>query len=536
MRKKNFLRKCAGGITLAAMVLWSASCKKNDPVAGQSLSGSSAEATQPKSKLRANEINSQADAAFNAITSAFLVTSGSAQYFKAALNNNEKDYFWQQALDIQMVEDTYLRTKSAAHKTLVTNLLNTFIQQNQGTGGALDWSWNQYNDDLLWAGIAFARGYQITGNAAFLTQAKYAFNYAYDRGWDSALGGGIWWNVGHKDKSGLSNNTAVILGCYIYEATKEIAYLTKAKACYDWVWGHLYNNSTGALAENMLADGTLSSATNVYNAGAFISAANHIHRLMGLTSVYNDAKRAVDFVKNNLNTGGILNNNIDNGTWASEFARGLGEFVRDNNLWSIYYPWMKQNADAAWAKRRTDYNITWNNWLSNTPTVNNTMAVACISAVVMQQVTPATQPGLTENGIYRLTPKIATGSALDIAMSTSLADIWGWNAGNNQKFKIVPVNYGYYRLVPQSLTTSSLDVNGGSNANNTPIQIYAANNNASQYYKLVYDYDGYYKLKPRCAPSSCVNVQGGATANGTKCVLWQESFGDNERWSMQLNP
>lgn len=526
MRKENPLNNLML-IALVAIFL-STGCNKAASVTGLTLT------EEVAAKVQAQDVNAQADASFNAITSTFLITSGSTQYFKTALNDATKDYFWCQALDIQMVEDTYLRTKSASQKTLITNLLNTFLQQNQGSGGLTDWAWNEYNDDILWAGIAFARGHQITPNTAFLNQAKYAFNRAYDRGWDASLGGGIWWDIKHTDKSGLSNNTAVILACYIYESTKDVTYLNKAKAIYDWIWATLYDRTTGAVWENIRPDGTLSKSANVYNAGAFISAANQLARITGSTSYYDDAKRAVDYVRNNKTTNGVLSGGIRNGTWASEFARGLGEFVRDNNLWSTYYGWMKQNADAAWARRRADYNLTWNNWLTTTPSDNITTTLECVSAVVMQQVTPATQPGLVENGIYRLTPKIAAGSALDIDRSTNLAGIWGWNGGSNQLFKIVPLNYGYYRLVPQNNTAFSLDVTGNSSANDTPIQIYGNNSNSSQYFKLVYDYDGYYKLKPRCAPSSCVNVKAAGTADGTKCVLWPESFGDNERWFFQV--
>lgn len=518
--KTNPFYLCA---LLLAIVGYSTGCKKTTAVPPLTIAAGVVQA----------DVNTQADASFNAITSTFLITVGSTQYFKEALDVPTKDYFWCQALDIQMVEDTYLRTKSAAHKTLVSNLLNTFLEQNRGSGGLTDWNWNEYNDDILWAGIAFIRGYQITQNAAFLNQAKYAFNRAYDRGWDGTFGGGIWWDIHHTDKSGLSNNTAVILGCSIYEATKETVYLDKAKAIYDWMWATLYDHTTGAVWENIRANGQVSRDANVYNAGAFISAANQLHRITGLTSIYDDAKRAVDYVRNNRTVGGILSGSTRNGTWASEFARGLGEFVRDNNLWSTYYSWMKQNADAAWARRRQDYNITWNNWTVTSPADDTTTMLECVSAVVMQQVTPATQPGLTDNAIYRLTPKMAGASALDIDRTTNLAEIWTWNGGSNQQFRVVPLDHGYYRLVPQNNTAFSLDVTGNSNANNTPIQVYTSNNNSSQYYKLVYDYDGYYKLKPRCAPSSCVNVRAAGTADGTKCVLWPESFGDNERWLMQ---
>jgi predicted alpha-1,6-mannanase (GH76 family) len=482
------------------------------------------------------DVNTNADAAFNSYNTSFLVSSGNTQYYKEALNVATKDYFWRQALDIQMVEDVYLRTKSTAHKTLITNLLNTFLQQNQGTGGLTDWNWNDFNDDLQWAGLAFARGYQITGNVAFLNQAKYAFNRSYDRGWTTEFGGGLWWDVNHQDKSGLSNNPEVILGCYIYEATKEVVYLNKAVAIYNWVKSTLYNNATGAVYENILANGTVSTDANVYNIGAFVGAANHLHRLTGNAMYYDDAKRSVDFVKNNKTVGGIMTNGQRQGTWQSEFVRALGEFVRDNNLWSTYYSWMKQNADAAWNIRRTDRNLMWNNWTTTTPSDNVTTAVECIGGVIMQQVTPAAQPaGVVDNTVYRLTPKINEGSAIDIngTSSGSLAQIYGWNNGGNQKFRITSLGYGYYRMVPQHNTATSLDVTGGSSANNTSIEIYTTQaSNSAQMFKMIYDYDGYYKLKPKCAPSSCVNVTAGNPANSTKLVLWPESFGDNERFSL----
>ncbi len=484
------------------------------------------------------DANANADATFNAYNTSFLVTSGNTQYYKEALNVSSKDYFWRQALDIQMVEDVYLRTKSTAHKNLITNLLNTFLQQNQGNGGLYDWNWNDFNDDLQWAGIAFARGYQITGNTTFLNQAKYAFNRSYDRGWTTELGGGLWWNVSHQDKSGLSNNPEMILGCYIYEATKDVTYLNKCIAIYNWVKSKLYNSSTGAVYENILPDGTVSSSANVYNIGAFVGAANHLHRLTGNSTYYDDAKRSVDYVKNNKTVGGIMTNGNRQGTWQSEFARAIGEFVRDNNLWSTYYSWMKQNADAAWSKRRTDKNLIWNNWTATTPSDNITTALECVGGVIMQQVTPTSQPaGVVNNSIYRITPKINSNSALDIlgVPSTSLVEIWQWNTGSNQKFRLISAGYGYYRLVPQHNTATSIDVTGASSANDTPIEIYTTGtNNPAQLFKMVYDYDGYYKLKPKCAPSSCVNVTGGNTADGTKCVLWQESNGDNERFSLAL--
>ena len=70
----------------------------------------------------------------------------------------------------------------------------------------------------------------------------------------------------------------------------------------------------------------------------------------------------------------------------------MGHFVQDNHQWSAYYPWMVQNADAAWGCRRTDLNISWNGWTQPTPVDNNAQVSQCVSAVVWLQFTPATQP------------------------------------------------------------------------------------------------------------------------------------------------
>jgi predicted alpha-1,6-mannanase (GH76 family) len=372
-------------LLLLAALSTSTSCKKS--------SGTNNEITKPVVKDPVVNKDAVADLSISSYNSTFLLSSGTTQYYKTAINNTEKDYFWCQALEIQMMQDVYLRTKTSAHKTLITNLLNTFLEQNKGNASLYDWAWNEFNDDILWAGIAFARGNQITGDTKFLDQAKYAFDRAYDRGWDNELGGGIWWDIRKEDKSGLSNNTAVILACYIYEATGDKTYLNKATAIYDWIKLKLYNHETGAVSETIKANGVLATDANVYNVGAFVSAANHLHKITKQISYFNDAKRSVDYVKNNKTVNGIMTHGTRNGTWQSEFSRGLGEFVRDNNLWSTYYPWMKQNAEAAWATRRADLNIGWNQWVTQTPK-DNSFALECVGTVVMQQVTPATQPGL----------------------------------------------------------------------------------------------------------------------------------------------
>lgn len=331
------------------------------------------------------------DAAFVALNSAFLISNGDQRYYKESLNKAEKDYFWRQALDIQAVQDVHDSAPRTETRDLIGRLLDTFLQQNQGGGGLYDWSWNEYNDDLLWAGLAFVRGYKITGNRTYLDQAQYAFNRVYDRGWDGALGGGVWWSIYKSDKSALSNSPAVILGCLIYESNGDRGYLDKARAIFDWVWGTLLDPSTGGVYETIQADGSRASGQTVYTAGAFVGAAQALYRSTRLQSVFNDAQRTVDWVVRERTVNGIMTNGQREGTWQSEFARGMGEFVRENNLWGQYYDFMKRNADAAWNVRRTDLDLSWNGWDAQTPR-DDTRAVEAIGAVIMQAVTPAVRP------------------------------------------------------------------------------------------------------------------------------------------------
>jgi hypothetical protein len=327
-----------------------------------------------------------ADQAFQAYNAAFLVDHGDTVYYREELGKDEKAYFWHQALEIQMVEDVYVRTQSEDVKNLIRKLLYTFLKQNNQD----DWGWNDYNDDLGWANMAFVRGYEITGDHAFLKAAITNWNRAYDRGWDDKFGGGVWWDVKRTEKDALSNNPNIITGGHLYEITKDDIYLTKSKAMYDWVRSQLYDNETGGIHEKFLANGTLIKDENVYNMGSFINAANCLYRITGDMSYYNDALRTARHVKDE---NPILSRSNYRGesSWGDQLAHGLGEFVRDNNLWGTFYPWMERNCEAAWNARRPDLNITGNDWLHGTPQ-DKCSSLECVSAVTMLQVTPATDP------------------------------------------------------------------------------------------------------------------------------------------------
>ena len=327
-----------------------------------------------------------------AYNAAFLIETNSLVYYATDMANRTPDYFWVQALDIQGLEDAYERTHSPQQQQLINALLTTFLAQNPEP-----WTWDGWNDDIGWVSLVMARGYQMTGNLNFLNAAEYGFNMAFARGWDTNYnGGGIWEeqpaNGGH-DKNPLAEDSLAQAACLIYQGTTNTTYLAQAQQIYCWVRTNLFNPGTGEVYNSIQTNGVVDETPELYNQGTFIDLANLLYEFTGQTAYDDDALSAVEYTRNNLTVNGIFSNNAAYlATWAAEFARGLGHFVQYNNLWSTYYPWMLANANAVWSTRRTDLNLTWNAWTTQTPVTNLTTSW-CVSAVAMLQVTPTNEPG-----------------------------------------------------------------------------------------------------------------------------------------------
>lgn len=119
--------------------------------------------------------------------------------------------------------DAYDQTGDADKKALVNDLLNTWLKKTNPP----PWDWDGWNDDISWFTLALIRGYQITANTEFLTQAKYGFDYALGRGCDTQYnGGGIWEEnpeYAAREKppreptnEALANNSLGKVACMIY--------------------------------------------------------------------------------------------------------------------------------------------------------------------------------------------------------------------------------------------------------------------------------------------------------------------------------
>jgi len=387
------------------------------------------------SSIKSLEENKLADLSYEYFNKAFLIKKGSGgednshTYFRTNLSTTHWLYYWQQCLVILMLADRhdFRGDTSSELKTLYNDLLEAFVEHESHKGkwedarqnkdfskiahenGLADWTWNDYNDDLLWAGLTFIRGYLITGNEFFLKQAKWDWDLLFTRGWSEDFGGGIWWSVKKEEKSGLSNNPAVVMACYLYQATNDTKYLDYAKKIYKWVKDKLYKDD-GSVYEQLNGDGTYRNDFSIYNQGTFIEGASLLYKFTGDKNYLKDAQKTIEFVMvNRVTNKGIMSGWKTEGTLQSEFARGMATLLKiEPSLWNYeghftkekwpitYYDWMRLNADAAWDTRDKTKNITGCKWEEVTPAEPSQgktwKADACVSSVIMINVTPEKNP------------------------------------------------------------------------------------------------------------------------------------------------
>lgn len=516
-------------LPLLAMVLM-ASCSKNELNIQDTGTGSN------KNDLVLKSINSgTADASFTAFNNTFLHWTGNTAFYQRALYDQVAEGGWVGALEILALEDVYERTNDSNHKKLINDMCNTFLANNAPSS----WPYNNWNDDIGWMTLALIRAYQITGTQNFLTQARYGFDMAWARGWDTQYNDGGIWQVQpvagpnpHKDP--LANNSLGKVACYIYQSNGDKWYLDRANDLYNWAWHHIYDPSTGLVYEKLFTNGTISYAGQAYNQGTWADFGYLMFKITGNTSYRDDAIKAIDYTRNNLTNVGIFSK-LDGYvyTWADEIGRALGHICRSNPyLWDKYWGWMKQNANGAWDNRRTDLNISWNAWDTKTP--NDVVGtIKFVSALVWLQYTPETKPTSSvsiANGTYKIISR-QNGYALDAVGNgtgnNTALDVWPYNGGNNQKWTLTSLGGGMYKIIGVG-SGRSIDVGGASTSNGAGVILYDYQNSYNQNIYLSSPSSGYYTI-------TFVHSGMALDVNGANNSVdqWPFTAGNNQQWQFQ---
>ena len=105
--------------------------------------------------------------------------------------------------------------------------------------------------------------------------------------------------------------------------------------------------------------------------------------------------------------------------------------------------------------------------------------------------------------------------------------------GNNQKWKLVSVDGGYYELRPQHTTNQCLTVASSGTSNGTQIVQSQAVGAEYQKWTLTPQGNGYYKLIAKHSGKSA-DVSGGNIGNGITLVQWDGTNGDNQKFLLQI--
>ena len=421
-----------------------------------------------------------ANAVFDGFCRAYLIR-GSNTFLSHSISDRGSEYFWGQGFCITSIIDAYERNPTADRKQIVSDLLNSFLNRE-----TTNWTWNDWDDDIAWCLIPLSRGYLVTNNTRFLDAATLNWDYVYNRGWSGDVGGGIWERMDKDSKCALSNSPMVISGCYLYQGTGDVNYLNKSKAIYAWMRSHILNTSDWHVNEGVKSTGALMTSDNPWNQGSFINAATALYGLTGDVSYLNDAKNVANHV---INKWPIMSAEAD------ACARGIARLARENNLGGIYYPWLTNNCVAAWNKRRTDFNITNNNWTAQTGTADLVIMEA-VSSLTIQSVTPEQGgPGIA-NGTYKIVSR-QNGLVLDATgngtANNTAIDVWGYNGANNQRWTVTNIGNGLYKIIGVG-SGRSLNVSGASKNDLASVILYDYQNSSNENVYLYSPVSGYFSI------------------------------------------
>ncbi|WP_048908050.1 RICIN domain-containing protein [Pedobacter sp. V48] len=526
MKKKLTTLRFCSVIALLVTAAFIPGCKRDLPVPKSEAMNSTMARAVDQSVLNA-------DAVIDGYIRGFIVRNNGQAYFAKRLAvERDRTFFWGEAYATFAIEDAYDRTPNQYNASLVSDLVTNLIAVD-GT----DWKWDTWNDDVQWAVWASIRAYKITGNRAFLDVAAKNWNMVWTRGWDSRFDGGIWELMDDINsgggKCGLSNWPQIITGALLYEATNDPAYLEKCKQNYAWARTHIWDANTGRVFEGYGPDPSknFTGDDNQYNYGLMINAAQSLYKITKDPMYYNDAKRSINRILTKINWG-ILNEDkpANGGFGCDQLVRGIAKFARENNEWGTYYPWLKQNCDAAWNRRRTDFNITGNKFQEQTSTTYNWWAMEVEGSVVIQMVTiPSSNPIVGDHSIVN----VLSGKAVDNSSSNANGFgvvQWTKNGGSQQKWRLTQ-NADYSWYIVSQWSGKALDNPDGTKTNGRQMVQWTFNYGENQKWWIDQQPDGTYKIWNKVSGSSLDNSN--STTDGGKIIQWTWSGQNQQRWRLE---
>lgn len=175
------------------------------------------------------------------------------------------------------------------------NSINRFITTDNGINAYACYPANgndRFYDDNVWIGLSMIDLYDQTKDTRFLEKAKMVWTYMM-KGYDNTCGGGINWkelNTPSTSKNTCSTAPTAILGCKLYNATKESTYLDTAKELYVWLQKYLQDPSDYLYWDNIAPGMVVDKSKYPYNSGTPMQAACLLYKITNNSQYLVDAQ------------------------------------------------------------------------------------------------------------------------------------------------------------------------------------------------------------------------------------------------------
>lgn len=267
-------------------------------------------------------------------------------------------HFWDNAEIFETIDDAFERTGDEKFLAHIREISAATIKKN-----GRNWAHNIYNDDIMWLVIAYTRAYMLSGIEEFLEYAKENFHVAWDRSYDDAMGGGLWWRTDKQCKNACICGPGSIAACLLGKVTGDEKYFEGAASVMDWVFKTLFEPDTGRVYDCINIDGSVNRWASTYNQGTFIGACNLLWEHTGDEKYLKYATAAADYAHHQMYAGGVMNNETSGGDligFKGILSRWLRRFAVTANK-PEYIEWLRLNAAAAWSNRNKN-GLIWTAW------------------------------------------------------------------------------------------------------------------------------------------------------------------------------
>ena len=272
-------------------------------------------------------------------------------------------HLWQAASALTATIGFMHATGSRAY---LSDLSATYLAHHRG-----DTFRDNYYDDEGWWVLTWIRAYELTGNQAYLRQAKSVFR-ALTKGWDPVCGGGLQWTHRIPYKNAITNETFMADAALLHEATPGDTNYARW-ALREWGW---FSASGMLTPRHLVVDGLsarcrpkLHSPTWTYNQGVLIGAMVYMAKMTGRRSFLVIARRVAHAVIHSprLSPHGILHEPCSPSACGRDAPMFKGIFMMNLKLLydrvggAAYQAYMRRNALAVWAhdRRGSSFGLDW---------------------------------------------------------------------------------------------------------------------------------------------------------------------------------